>query len=80
MMTKRYDLLDRYDRKTGLTSMARTTGYTCTAMVNAIAEGLFTEPGLSPPEIVGRNEACYDFMMDYLANRGVHFKVTEELL
>jgi hypothetical protein len=60
--------------------MARTTGYTCTAMVNAIAKGLFTEPGLSPPEIVGRNEACYDFIFDYLAARGVHFKVTEETI
>ena len=60
--------------------MARTTGFTCTAMVNAIAKGLFTEPGLSPPEIVGRNEACYDFIIDYLAKRGIRFEVTEELL
>jgi len=80
MIRRRYDLLDRFDRKTGMTSMARTTGYTCTAMVNAIAEGLFTEPGLSPPEIVGRNEACYDFIFDYLAKRGVRFEVTEEAL
>ena len=79
-ITRRYDMLDRFDRKTGLTSMARTTGYTCTAMVNAIADGLFTEPGLSPPEIVGRNEACYDFIFDYLAKRGIRFAVTEELL
>jgi len=49
-------------------------------MVNAIAEGLFTEPGLSPPEIVGRSEECYDFIMDYLEKRGIHFKVTEEVL
>jgi saccharopine dehydrogenase-like NADP-dependent oxidoreductase len=80
MIRRRYDLLDRFDQKTGMTSMARTTGYTCTAMVNAIAEGLFTEPGLSPPEIVGRNEACYDFIFDYLAKRGVRFTVTEEEL
>jgi len=79
-ITRRYDMLDRFDRKTGLTSMARTTGYTCTAMVNAIAEGLFTEPGLSPPEIVGRNEECYDFIMDYLEKRGIRFEVTEEAL
>jgi len=80
MIRRRYGLLDRFDRKTGMTSMARTTGYTCTAMVNAIAEGLFTEPGLSPPEIVGRNEACYDFIFDYLAKRGVRFEVSEETL
>ncbi len=75
---RRYDMLDRYDREAGITSMARTTGYTCTAMVNVIAKGLYSEPGLSPPELVGRNEACYDFIFDYLAARGVRFEVTEE--
>jgi len=75
---RRYDLLDRYDHENGITSMARTTGYTCTAMVNAIANGLYSEPGLSPPELVGRNQACFDFIFDYLAERGVRFHITEE--
>jgi len=75
-----YDLLDRYDRQTGITSMARTTGYTCAAMVNAMAEGLYSEPGLSPPELVGRNQACFDFIFDYLAEREVRFEITEESL
>ena len=77
---RRYDLLDRYDHESGITSMARTTGYTCTAMVNAIADGLYSEPGLSPPELVGRNQACFDFIFDYLAERGVRFEITEESL
>jgi lysine 6-dehydrogenase len=47
-------------------------------MVNVIAKGLYSEPGLSPPELVGRDEACYDFIFDYLAARGVRFEVTEE--
>ena len=34
-----YDLFDKYDKKTGTTSMARTTGYTCTAIVNLFADG-----------------------------------------
>jgi lysine 6-dehydrogenase len=75
---RRWELLDRYDRGTGTTSMARTTGYTCTGMVHALAEGLFAEPGLSPPEIVGRDARCYDFVFDYLAQRGIRFEVTEE--
>jgi len=77
---RRYDLLDRYDHETGITSMARTTGYTCTAMVNAIADGLYSDLGLSPPELVGRNQACFDFIFDYLAERGVRFEITEEAL
>jgi saccharopine dehydrogenase-like NADP-dependent oxidoreductase len=77
---RRYDLLDRYDHETGITSTARTTGYTCTAMVNAIADGLYSELGLSPPELVGRNQACFDFIFNYLAERGVRFEISEETL
>jgi saccharopine dehydrogenase-like NADP-dependent oxidoreductase len=76
-VVRRYDLLDRFDPDSNITSMARTTGYTCTAMVNAIAEGLYTEPGLSPPELVGRNEEAFYSIFDYLAARGIRFEVTE---
>jgi saccharopine dehydrogenase-like NADP-dependent oxidoreductase len=79
-LVRRWDLIDRYDRSSGTTSMARTTGYMCTAMVHAIAEGLFSEKGLSPPEIVGRNRRCSEFILDYLTRRGIVFEVTEELL
>jgi saccharopine dehydrogenase-like NADP-dependent oxidoreductase len=76
-LVRRWDLIDRYDRTTGTTSMARTTGYTCTAMVHAVAEGLFTEVGLWAPEIVGRDAACHGFIFDYLADRGIRFDLTE---
>jgi saccharopine dehydrogenase-like NADP-dependent oxidoreductase len=77
-VVRRYDLLDRYDSDFNITSMARTTGYTCTAMVHAIAEGLYSDPGLSPPELVGRNEECFYYVFDYLAARGIRFEVTEQ--
>jgi len=69
-----YTLLDRYDERTGIHSMARTTGYTCTAMGRLVARGMFREPGVHPPEIVGRDEACFDFIMSELAARGVVFE------
>ncbi len=75
--TIEYNLLDYYDAGTGISSMARTTGYTCTAMVNAIGEGLFTESGVFPPELVGRDKKLFNFILDYLAERGVHWKKTE---
>ncbi|HEX6940643.1 MAG TPA: saccharopine dehydrogenase C-terminal domain-containing protein [Longimicrobiales bacterium] len=68
-----FDLLDRYDERTGTHSMARTTGYTCTAMVRMLARGLYREPGISPPEYVGRDAACFEFVMRELAARGVVF-------
>jgi saccharopine dehydrogenase-like NADP-dependent oxidoreductase len=69
-----YQMLDRYDKDTGVSSMARTTGYTCTAMVRMLARNLYSEPGITPPEVVGRDPACFDFVMNELDARGVRFK------
>jgi lysine 6-dehydrogenase len=68
-----FELLDRYDRATGTASMARTTGYTCTAGVRLLARGVYARPGISPPELIGRESGCYQFMVDELARRGVVF-------
>lgn len=75
-----FNLLDYYNTDTETSSMARTTGYTCTAMVDLVAKGLWTEAGVAPPEVVGRNEACFDSVTGYLSDRGVHLfrRVDEE--
>jgi lysine 6-dehydrogenase len=67
-------LLDRFDTATGTSSMARTTGFTCTAMVRLVARKLYTEPGITPLELVGRDPACFDFVMKELEDRGVVFR------
>jgi lysine 6-dehydrogenase len=72
-----YSLLDRYDPATKVSSMSRTTGYTCTATANLLAKGMFTEKGVFPPELVGKNKACFDFVIDYLRERGVIWKSEE---
>ena len=41
-----YDLVDYYDVKTDTTSMARTTGYTCTAMANLLLEIKYKKIGM----------------------------------
>lgn len=76
----RYSLLDHYDAEHGVLSMARTTGYTCTAMTRLVARGLYAEPGVSPPEIVAWTEGCFDFVMQELAARGVSWHHTVETL
>ena len=73
-----YDLYDEYDRTSDTSSMSRTTGYTCTAAVNLLVNGLFTEKGVFPPELVGKYKACFDFVITYLAERGVNW-VSHEL-
>lgn len=73
-----YDLLDRYDKNDKISSMSRTTGYTCTAAVNLITKNLFTSKGVFPPELIGRNKECFDFVFSYLKARGVNWKFTRE--
>ena len=71
-----YDMTDTFDRATGTTSMARTTGYTCTAVARLVAAGAFRQPGICPPEYVGRTPGCADAVQADLAARGVNFEIT----
>jgi len=66
-----FRLLDRYDPATDVHSMARTTGYTATAAVRMLAAGLYRAPGVTPPEIVGRDPACFEFILRRLGERRV---------
>ncbi len=70
-----YNMLDRYDPVTKISSMSRTTGYTATATVNMMAAGLFHEKGVFPPELVGKHKACFDYVLAYLESRGVMWKL-----
>jgi len=69
-----YNMLDRYDAKTKISSMSRTTGYTCTAAVELIAKKLFSEKGVFPMELVGKDKECFDFVINYLRDRGVNWR------
>jgi saccharopine dehydrogenase-like NADP-dependent oxidoreductase len=69
-----YNLFDSYDAVSGISSMSRTTGYTCTAALNMMMAGLFTEKGVFPPELFGKDEACFRYIMDYLQQRNVIYQ------
>jgi saccharopine dehydrogenase-like NADP-dependent oxidoreductase len=71
-----YNLLDHTSRTTSTLSMARTTGYTCTAAANLVLEGKYSKKGISPPEFLGEDEGNFGFVMDYLKARGVNYKIT----
>ena len=72
--TVTYDLYDEYDAQTQQWSMARTTGYTATAAVNLLADGLFTKAGVFPPELVGSEKGCFEYILNYLRERNVNYK------
>jgi len=75
-----FDMLDRYDREKGILSIARTTGYTCTAVAQIILDGKFKETGVIPPELLGKHSEVYHQVIEYLQKRNVIFKETIEEL
>lgn len=68
-----YNLHDEYCKETNTSSMARTTGYSATAAANMFLDGLFSEKGVFPPELIGKHEACFDYMLKYLEERNIHY-------
>ena len=54
----RYDLYDEYDCQTGVSSMARTTGYTCTAAVDLLIE-------------IGQVPSCFQYILKHYKDRGI---------
>ncbi len=69
-ITYQYNLLDRF--QDGTISMARTTGFTCTAVANLVVNGDYKRIGISPPEYLGEH---FNFVKYYLQERGVNYKV-----
>jgi len=66
-----YDLFDRFDPQTGIHSMARTTGYTATAVARALAQGLIKTTGIVAPECLGLEPEIFNFVRTELAKRKI---------
>lgn len=73
---KTFELLDRYDFKTKTTSMARTTGYTCTIVARQILSGQIEIKGICPPEYVGQTKGCYENLMSEFKKRNIIIEET----
>ena len=71
-------LLDRFDRLTGLSSMARTTGFTCAAVATLVLEGRISEVGIVPPEVIGMDRSRFDYVIDYLNGRNIRVERSRE--
>lgn len=65
-----YNLFDRHQDDT--ISMARTTGFTCTAVANLVLNKTYTKTGISPPEFLGEH---FKFVRKYLEKRGVKYNM-----
>lgn len=71
-----YDLIDVYDSENEVTSMARTTGYACTAMVKLFVKGMVTEAGVIAPEQIGKRPELCEEVLVHLADRGINIAET----
>ena len=74
-----YNLHDVFCKETNTSSMARTTGYTATAAVNLILKGLYNKKGVFPPELVGKQEDCFNYIINHLKERNIIYNKTTKI-
>jgi len=68
-------LFDRYNPKTNETARARTTGFPCSFMAQAILEGAYKDPGLVALEYIGSNHPELSATLQlHLRNKGIVIK------
>jgi len=70
----RWDLLDRLDPETGFTSMARTTGFTCTVVARLMLDGTIDRHGVFAPEHIATDEGVLDKVIAGLAERDITYE------
>src|SRR5712691_5964191 len=72
----RYQLLDHYNRRSGVSAMARTTAYPCTSVALLVGGGEIKETGIVTPERIAQDERLFQFVVDRLSERGVKMKMS----
>ena len=70
-----YNLYDEYDPESDILSMARTTGYTCSAIANLVISRGFQSTGICPPEYIAREDRNFQFILEYLKKRNVVYEL-----
>jgi saccharopine dehydrogenase-like NADP-dependent oxidoreductase len=70
-----YLIYDKFDAKTGIHSMARTTGYTCTAVTDIFMDGLVEKHGIIAPEILAGYKNLFPRIISSLEAHGIDVSV-----
>jgi len=66
-----YHLLDRCDKKRGITAMARTTAYPASVTAQLILKKVVKDKGVVPPERLGMSEEFFSVFLKELDKRGI---------
>lgn len=75
-----YNLYDEFDPVGKFSSMARTTGFTAAGTVGLILNKMFTQKGVFPPELVGKDPDCFSYINRYLEERNIKISLSEHVL
>ncbi len=70
-----YDLYDEFDRATGTSSMARTTGFPCVIVARMLANQRFDRLGVFAPETLAKEDDMFELIVSELNNRGVKVRM-----
>jgi lysine 6-dehydrogenase len=69
-----YDMLDYFDKKTMMTSMARNTAFPASIMAHLIAKKDFSKRGVFPGEYIGQDHRIYQTLIKELEKRNIFYK------
>lgn len=72
-----YFVYDEHDPKEDNSSMARTTGFTCCAAARYLLDYNYERKGICPPEFLGEDENCFNFILSYLSQKNIKINHTE---
>ncbi len=75
-----YEIFDRYDKDSKTTSMARTTGFTCTAVARLILKGNLKNKGILPPEYIGAIPGYKDKVLNILKQKNITIRFSENMM
>ncbi len=70
-----YEMVDYYDRKKKITSMGKTTGFTCSIVTRMVGNGEVRETGIVPPEVAVDAKLVKKLHVE-LQSKGVKIKET----
>lgn len=74
-----YTLLATYDKTSGMSSMSRSTGCTCTGVARCVLDGSYRRKGISPPSFIGEAPGCLDRIFAHLRERNILFERSDTL-
>ncbi|MEJ2193669.1 MAG: saccharopine dehydrogenase, partial [Ignavibacteriaceae bacterium] len=68
----------QFDEETKTTSMARTTGYTCTSVARLLLDGGLNKKGIFPPEYIGAIPGYFDKIVSMLKKKKIRISSSEK--